>query len=154
MVVNFDGTASTFADSFLWDFGDGTQDSSSLSPTHIYPSTSLNYLVRLIIRADCGLADTLAYPLSGPVSLDEEEFIQLSVYPNPTKNRLIVNSVKLDLLEQQFLCFDKSGKQHPVEIVSKSTHEIEFNVSHLAAGEYLLVVNGVSGAVLKIIVEP
>ncbi len=150
LIVNFDGTTSTFVDSFVWDFGDGTKDSTTLTPVHIYPTNSLNYITRLIVRADCGWSDTLAYPLSGPIGLTENEMAQISVYPNPADDRLIVVFEEEQIKISQLLWFDVSGKQYEVPLLAKTERQFEFDVSGLAAGEYLLVLKAQPGTAFKI----
>jgi gliding motility-associated-like protein len=51
------------ATSYYWTFGDGTQPSTDINPTHVYPETeSGNYLVTLIAYTPLGCTDTaLAY---------------------------------------------------------------------------------------------
>lgn len=51
------------ATSYYWSFGDGTQPSTDINPTHVYPDTeSGNYLVTLIAYTPLGCTDTtLAY---------------------------------------------------------------------------------------------
>lgn len=50
--VNFNGNVSS-GDSFYWDFGDGTYDSTNFNPTHIY-STIANYQACLTVSSACG----------------------------------------------------------------------------------------------------
>jgi PKD repeat protein len=153
LIVNFDGTASTFVDSYVWDFGDGTKDSTSLTPMHIYPTNSLNYVTRLIVKADCGWIDTLAYPLSGPIYLTENEVAQISVYPNPADNRMVVVVENQQIKTSQLLWFDVSGKQYEVPLLSKTDRQFEFDVSGLATGEYLLFLKAKQGASFKITIK-
>lgn len=150
LVVNFDGTASTFADSFVWDFGDGTKDSTSLTPTHVYPTNSLNYVVSLITTADCGLSDTLAHPLSGPIGLNENSASLVSVFPNPADKRIEVLCKDRNLEGKDFIWQDASGKTYAVPLLSAETGHFIFNVSHLAAGEYLLGWSSAKSGVVKI----
>lgn len=93
MLVNFDGTASMNAISWLWDFGDGNTNNSSLSPSHTYTSPGLNYLVSLSVTNNCGETDTYAYRLS-EIGL-EENAASVGLYPNP-----IVDELKVDLGEK------------------------------------------------------
>lgn len=68
LAVDFVNT-STGADTYAWDFGDGTT-SSNLSPSHVYVNTTLllaTYQVRLVATSNAGCSDTLiqqilAYP--------------------------------------------------------------------------------------------
>jgi gliding motility-associated-like protein len=50
---------STSANTFQWDFGDGTQNSSEFSPIHTYPDQAGNYLTSLIIENGNGCRDSV-----------------------------------------------------------------------------------------------
>jgi gliding motility-associated-like protein len=50
---------STSASTFLWDFGDGTQNSSEFSPIHTYPDQAGNYLTSLSIENANGCRDSV-----------------------------------------------------------------------------------------------
>jgi len=54
--INFSNTSSSFADSYLWGFGDGTQ-STEQSPTHVYQEAG-TYDVTLIVGLQNTLFDT------------------------------------------------------------------------------------------------
>ncbi len=140
MMVSFDGTASVFADSFTWDFGDGSQDTSTLTPIHLYASSTQNYTVKLITVADCGLADTMVYSLN-PISLKEWESKDLKVYPNPAQDRINLSTSDRNLNPETFRWFNSSGQEFQVPLLSKEELHFEFDVSHLAAGEYFLLIN-------------
>jgi len=59
--ANFDASASQFADSLVWDFGDGNQGV-GIAPGHTYASAGL-YTVQLIGFDACGLSDTISRTL-------------------------------------------------------------------------------------------
>ncbi len=153
MQVNFDGTASIFADRYRWDFGDGSSDTTSLTPTHTYPTTSLNYMVRLIVWADCGLSDTLAYPLSGMISSQAETLNPIAVYPNPSDERLMIYSPEQALDPQEMSCYDLSGKAYSLPLLRQEETLLEFDVSALASGEYLLMLDPAQNQTVKIVVR-
>jgi len=139
LYVNFDATASTFTDSFLWDFGDGTQDSTTLTPLRIYPNPNINYQVTLITRADCGLSDTIYYQLNGIISTSELGDSKLNLYPNPADEQVSLVSENESLLNKDFFLVDLGGRSHLLKILSRSESKIVFDVSDLASGEYFLV---------------
>lgn len=152
MLVYFDGTASVDADSFLWIFGDGGTDSTSLRPVHVYATTSLNYVVTLITNADCGLSDTLSYRLSS-ISLKENSAPKMAVYPNPANERVTVTTTDNNLFDTDLLWFDVWGKLLHVPLISENGASLEFDVSGLAAGEYFLVNLSPEGGAIKITVQ-
>ena len=152
MIVDFDGTASVFADSFIWHFGDGNSNNTSLTPRHVYPTSSLNYEVTLIATADCGLSDTLSYRLS-KISLKESENQVLSVYPNPANSKVILSTSDHKLAYADLKWFDVSGKELRVPLLSVEEGKFEFDVSGLAAGDYFLVNTSTSGGAVQITIR-
>jgi hypothetical protein len=95
----------------------------------------------------------LAYPLSGPIYLTENEVAQISVYPNPADNRMVVVVENQQIKTSQLLWFDVSGKQYEVPLLSKTDRQFEFDVSGLATGEYLLFLKAKQGASFKITIK-
>jgi PKD repeat protein len=153
MTVQFDGSLSQNALSFEWDFGDGNTNNTSLTPIHVYSVPSLSYEVSLIIYADCGLSDTLSYKLQDVVAVDEDALKGLRIYPNPTTDRLFVElPPKMDDIE--LIWYDAAGKQLLVPIINSAENRMIFDLTHVAAGSYTLVVksNGHQRAI-KVIVD-
>ena len=57
-VVNYENT-STGASSYVWDFGDGSAESSTMNPTHTFPAeTAGSFTVMLIASSPIGCVDT------------------------------------------------------------------------------------------------
>lgn len=88
MVVDFDGTISYNAQKYVWDFGDGTQDSSSLTPTHTYATPSLSYRVSLTIYNICGGVDVRSFRLSEIGLQEVSGNFSVEFYPNPATDIL------------------------------------------------------------------
>lgn len=151
MVVDFDGTASSFVNSFKWDFGDGNTDSTSLTPRHTYTTPGLHYTVTLITYADCGLSDTLAYKLNS-IGLDEYTGGLMSVYPNPASERITVFAEE-GINAEEIYWFDVSGRLLHIPISIREVNSIEYDVSDLAAGEYYLISNSLRGKAIKVVVQ-
>ena len=72
MTVDFDGTASAGGNTYLWRFGDGNTNNSSLTPTHTYGAPGLGYLVTLVTINACGDRDSVTIPLY-TVGVEEQE---------------------------------------------------------------------------------
>ena len=152
MIVDFDGTASAYADSYIWNFGDGNTNTSTLTPTHVYSTSNLNYLVTLIVKADCGLSDTLSYKLSS-ISLPESEELRMAVFPNPANNRLTLSIPDREVIDTDILWFDLSGKLLNVPLISSKEGSFEFDVSKLPTGEYFLVNRLPKGGAIKVVIK-
>lgn len=71
--------SSTGADTWAWDFGDGSTDT-TFSPTHTF--TPGTWLVRLI-ASRCGRSDTAYQTISIPTSMPDVNMTQFLMYPNP-----------------------------------------------------------------------
>ena len=67
--VNYTGNVEPLNSSYLWDFHDGTTDT-SINPSHVY-QTAGNYGLTLIATTDSGCVDTIDFP------------VLTKVYPTP-----------------------------------------------------------------------
>ncbi len=71
------------------------------------------------------------------LSVDEQDIVELSVYPNPTsdywylKSNILITSIKL---------FDNLGRD--VYSLVPNSSQASFNGKYLPSGVYLLVING------------
>lgn len=72
--------SSSFAESWLWDFGDGNT-SSEASPSHSFAGSG-DYQVRLIVINACG-ADTAVFDISLTTSVEDLFAASVEVVPNP-----------------------------------------------------------------------
>jgi PKD repeat protein len=82
--VSFDASASLEADSFFWDFDDGSTDT-GVSPSHVY-SIDGSYNICLIAKSDCD-ADTVCQMISvadSMVGISELNSLEVYVFPNPS----------------------------------------------------------------------
>ncbi len=81
---------SSQATSFLWNFGDGSSDTSAL-PVHVYSGNG-NYFLTLWAFSDCD-ADSLTIPVSITTGLYEIQPAEtVLAYPNPAKDYVEVTS--------------------------------------------------------------
>ena len=120
------------ADSYLWEFGDGTT-STEKNPIHIFDSAKI-YRIKLTATNVCGASNRsifLDLTLTGTENSDE---IETYVYPNPTKNEFHVMSVK-EIQAVSILNFE--GKEiYCFKNVNRKTCLI--STSQLPAGIYTL----------------
>ena len=92
MLVNFDGTQSKGASNFIWDFGDGNSNTTTLTPSHNYVTPNLTYVIRLTIVNNCNDSDSLEYSL-GQISIGENNQTPAKIYPNPTSNSITIEGL-------------------------------------------------------------
>ena len=76
MTVQFDGTASVGANSFMWDFGDGDTNNITAIPVHTYTVPGLFYVVTLTVVNNCGDEDALSASLA-TVGLDDFDLMTM-----------------------------------------------------------------------------
>lgn len=65
---------------YFWDFGDGTQDNSTYSPTHTFPEQAGSYPVTLLIENDNGCQDSITQTIF--VEQDPQFYVPNSFTPD------------------------------------------------------------------------
>jgi len=147
---------STGADSWHWNFGDGSDDVSQ-SPTHVYASVG-SYQVCLRAENSCG-ADSLCtqVTVAGDAGISASDIQAINVYPNPASGFVNVsfgsNMVPAGLRIQ---VYDAWGRLAAVPVSTKGPGGIQLNVSGLRPGVYRIRLEG-SGIVAGrsfVITEP
>jgi PKD repeat protein/N-acetyl-anhydromuramyl-L-alanine amidase AmpD len=121
------------ANGYTWYFGDGTQ-SQDENPWHIYAQEG-TFEVRLIAVNDACPDDTLAQTIQviDLAELNELDDSELSIYPNPTTDFVIIET---DQVGGTLLLIDCLGK-----VISKqdlSSELTQLNISQFASGVYQL----------------
>lgn len=154
MRVQFDGSASSGANDYYWDFGDGNTTNGTALPVHNYAISGLFYRVTLVVTNICGDTDTMAFRLN-EIGIDELERLNnnLSLYPNPAR----------DVVHIQI---KDSHEDHRIEIISANGRRIysellksefgEFNHSidlrKYSRGFYIIKIHSTSGVLRRRIV--
>jgi PKD repeat protein len=153
MLVDFNGSLSSGQTSFLWLFGDGNTNSTSLTPSHNYAVPGLFWEVSLITFSSCGSSDTMKYKLGDVISVEEWGFGEVKVFPNPADVDVRVSLTEATS-DMNFMWFDISGKFIDVPILEIESGNIDFDVSALKPGHYILVIEGDKGRKsLRIIIQ-
>lgn len=137
--VQFDGTISTGATSYAWNFGDGNTGVGPM-PIHIYATPGLFYNVTLTINGVCG-SDTRSFQLS-EIGLVETTLAEIQFYPNPVEDRLFLEWPE-DLPEiDELTIFSSTG-----QIVLRENFEKqeELYLGDLSPGFYYLRLQGSFG---------
>ncbi len=98
----FSNTGGSDIATYLWDFGDGSTDSTA-TPSHTYTEDG-TYNVQLFVSNECGWSDTArAQVVVSSVSIGSvgSKGLQTNLYPNPATNQVTVVSTgaKMTLLE-------------------------------------------------------
>jgi PKD repeat protein len=132
---------SQYADSWLWNFGDGSPEVSDQSPTHLFPDNG-QYLVRQISFNPCG-SDTLIRNVlvNKAVGISENaEMGSLLLFPNPAENIIQLSATLTESGNWVFSMADVAGKEVMREELSVSggTLQKSTDVSHLNPGVYFI----------------
>ncbi len=146
MTIDFDGTASTNAVSFVWDFGDGTTDNTTLTPRHVYQTPGLHYYVKLTVDNTCQQSSAKGFKLN---EIGIEELVgeaNFELYPNPVEDILTI-SVGQDIDLISINIYDLKGKKLSSQNVIQDTRgeRIEFSAQHLQSGSYLVELENRTG---------
>lgn len=118
-------------DEYVWDFGDG-ETSTETNPTHTYGEEG-TYTVTLTVSNDCDSASVTATVVYGVSGINENDLIELNVFPNPTNKYLnIFNESSFDM--ESIVIVSPIGQ---VVFNNKViSNEFKFDVSQFATGLY------------------
>lgn len=134
----FDNT-STGADSYHWDFGDGST-SSQAEPNHSYNANGA-YHVTLIVSNDCG-SDTISHWVNmigiGIEDIDSDLFIDIS--PNPNDGSFTLQLEAADVFNSlELRIWSIEGKLIDIERLNASGSNYKGSLNYsLASGVYTL----------------
>lgn len=140
-IVDFTSTSSS-ADSLVWDMGDMTTYTDSLTLQHTYDSVG-TFDVWLYAYNECGVDSTMMQVTTDDVGIEDYTF-NFNVYPNPANQQVTINGVipdsKVELL-------NILGKVIMTEI--PNSNKTSFNLSDLSAGSYFVRVSTAEGQKTK-----
>lgn len=148
--VSFDAGNSMSADSFIWDFDDGTGGNGQTT-SHFY-SLAGSYTVCLIARSDCD-ADTFCQQITvadSMVGINPINDLITAVYPNPSRDGVFTVRGEPGL-ESQIRVLDLSGREIK-KVSSSSTGQTTIDLED-SRGVYILQIETNQGlAVHKLVV--
>ncbi len=141
MNVQFDGSATTNATSYEWDFGDGSAKvTGQVMPTHLYLTPGLFYTVTLKVTNSCGEINISKLKLSQMVGLIEiKTASNVLLYPNPAKNQVSIEWDALQYDVKELKVVDLHGKLLSSQNIDKDVNgHFELNISNLPDGQYII----------------
>jgi len=62
----------------------------------------------------------------------------ISVFPNPFRERLVVQSDEFEITQDQIQLYDLFGKQYPISSATHISNGIEMDLRELSSGHYIL----------------
>jgi PKD repeat protein len=140
-IVDFTST-STAADSLVWDFGDSTSVSDSISVEHTYDSLA-TYNVWLYAYNECGVDSVMMQVTTDDVGFEENDF-NFKIYPNPAKSMTNVVGLK------------DGSKLEVINIVGKTVFttyadntNVQLELYNFSSGTYFIKVSTDEGQVTK-----
>ncbi len=139
--VKFDGRASRNYRSFLWLFGDGQSDNTSITPQHNYLFAAQAFKVSLILKNDCGEIDTNAYTLAEIGLIDRLALAGYSIYPNPATSKITLNLARENAEDTELRIINDKGQAvlvRKLTVEEPNRGELIIDISALPAGSYLL----------------
>ena len=116
--------------SYLWDFGDGST-STEVSPAHVF-TTPGTYTVCLTLYSDCGETTNCNTIVVNNLSIQENYWNYLQVYPNPTNGIVHFTLHHPDFREVRI--FDVVGKEILAKNIENSNLKID--LSSMSNGSY------------------
>jgi PKD repeat protein len=141
MIVQFDGSSSKGLGTFIWDFGDGNTNTTTLTPIHNYATADLSLLVKLIITNNCNDVDTTAYTL-GQIGIPENNYALFTIHPNPTNNEITITGID----DWHLTIYDIFGR----EVLTQDSEQGKtIGVKHLSAGSYIYQIKTPEGQVKR-----
>ena len=129
---------------WLWDFGDSFI-SGLQNPNHNY-AVAGNYEVCLQATNDFGTTETCKNVAVFPNSITDLIVAELSVYPNPTMNEVVVSGLPQNSTIRDMYVVNTLGEKTPIQqpgLMTNSTLTVD--VTTLPAGSYILVVTTEEG---------
>lgn len=152
--VDFTGSG---GDTYVWDFGDGSDPDSTQNPSHTYASND-TFTVTLIVSNDCGSDTTTASVVMTSVGIADDLLSQhVKVYPNPNQGHFEIRFLDITLEEVAVTVSTVEGKRVYArslgDIGGAFTHKVTLP-STVARGMYLLQVTTADAVMHKrLIVE-
>lgn len=130
------------ADSFLWNFGDGTTDSQNADPTHTFTETG-TYEVSLTLFDAEGCSNSYVEEIEVTRSIvsstDDFAFsdVELGIFPNPTRSQIQVEMQSTELDRMSLTVNDIYGKTVSALQIVNGTNTVD--LSALQSGIYFFV---------------
>lgn len=128
------GPSSGSIDTYFWDFGDGST-SNDPNPLYLYTNGG-STTVMLITSNRCG-PDTATVTI-GNINLPEDAPSSWILAPNPASSQISLFTVEGDLGIQSAQIFTVNGKQLAVQDNLDGKANVNFDITDLPAGVYLL----------------
>jgi len=142
--VDFDASGSTGANSYSWDFDNGSTGTDVNDSTQY--TANGTYDVTLSITGDCGATDdtTITITVAG-IDLTENALSNsLSIYPNPADGEVTIDFTPMGSSEATIRIMDMSGREVirvEEKAINGNRHKSIVDVDRLVPGVYIIEIN-------------
>ena len=125
----------TNANSFLWDFGDGTT-STEANPMHLYNAIG-NYIVTLSSNSiSCGNSVFIDTVKVLTTSLVDNTLNSISFFPNPSNGIITIDINNQNFSQLKLEVFNSLGQSVYIKEISSNQMTEQVNLKHLTSGVY------------------
>ena len=147
-LFNFKLANTKNADSYRWDFGDGTPRSSVPTPAHAY-SSSGSYAVKAVLRNDCDSTVLLKAVYCNATGIDKNQLDNetIKLYPNPASNVLTIKSENAIMLKEVIIYNLLGQKVYETEV--QNQHQYSINITHMPSGIYSVYIKTDKDVVIR-----
>lgn len=123
------------AESFSWNFGDGSEPVTQRAPSHTYMDFG-DYEIEYTASNSCG-DDIVTYDLALKITSAKELLDPVSIYPVPTQNTLNLDGFHQLGQVRRVSIFDITGKLvSDINQWARATNQLAIDVSNLESGIY------------------
>ncbi|MFN3951835.1 MAG: fibronectin type III domain-containing protein [Thermaurantimonas sp.] len=144
--VTFNASASQNANTYAWDFGNGTQGT-GVNPTATYTANG-TYIVTLVATNDCGSDTATATVVIQGINVRENLLTSVYVFPNPSSGIFTLKGIH-SLTNVRITVVDISGKVVMRKQLDNGITEAVLDLSKLASGTYQLQLSSNEGSTVK-----
>ena len=159
--VDFVGVSLGDAGKLKWSFGDGTEDSTTINPTHVYSSPGIYEVCLTITNTTTGQQDITCDSISAGASTTSvnwvmHENVSLKAFPNPFSETFRVDIRLEENTSTNLAIYDLMGRKIMVLLdkeLPAGEHSFEWDGTSMETGNYYLILkteNGIARQVLRL----
>jgi hypothetical protein len=154
--VTFDGAIFGDAAKVKWNFGDGGQDSTTISPVHDYTATGLYTVTMKVEDPHIGESHTFSAVVDIPTAVSVPEYnsltYDLNLYPNPVSDMVTITYSLQENTQVEIAIYDILGKKISELYKGQRNSGItsfRCDMSQLSNGAYYILMKTRDGTVVK-----